>query len=346
MLLALRTNPRWWLAAGAVAGVATWNRLLVPLVWFGVLLGLAVLGPRAPLRTRWPWLGATVAAVVGAPNLVYQWQHDWPQLAMGPGPVGEQRRRGAGRPAADPAHRDRATPGRGLAGRRVGGVATASGPVAAGSGGGAAGLHRGQRRAAALPAGDARRAVRGGVPTAVAVGRRPRLAPGGGGRADRAQRRGVHRDRAAGGARDARSAPRRCPTSAASWPTRWGGRGTCGRSRTWRRRRTTRPRSSSPRTTGRPGQWRGTGRRSGYRRRTAARTTWAPGPGRPRAPARWCSSGGSSRRCPTSSPPARSQPGSTTVPGVDNEEQGAPVAICRDPVQPWAQLWPRLAHLD
>jgi 4-amino-4-deoxy-L-arabinose transferase-like glycosyltransferase len=83
VLLALRTTPWWWLAAGAVAGVATWNRLLVPLVWFGVLLGLAVLGPRAPLRTRWPWLGAVVAAVVGAPNLVYQWQHDWPQLAMG-----------------------------------------------------------------------------------------------------------------------------------------------------------------------------------------------------------------------------------------------------------------------
>ena len=83
VLLALRTNPRWWLAAGAVAGVATWNRLLVPLVWFGVVLGLAVLGPRAPLRTRWPWLGAAVAAVVGAPNLVYQWSHDWPQLAMG-----------------------------------------------------------------------------------------------------------------------------------------------------------------------------------------------------------------------------------------------------------------------
>jgi 4-amino-4-deoxy-L-arabinose transferase-like glycosyltransferase len=83
VLLALRTTPRWWLVAGAVAGVATWNRLLVPLVWFGVLLGLAVLGPRAPLLTRWPWLGAVVAAVVGAPNLVYQWQHDWPQLAMG-----------------------------------------------------------------------------------------------------------------------------------------------------------------------------------------------------------------------------------------------------------------------
>ena len=83
VLLALRADPRWWLAAGAVAGLATWNRLLVPLLLLGVLLGLAVLGPRAPLRTRWPWLGAAVAAVVAAPNLGYQWQHDWPQLAMG-----------------------------------------------------------------------------------------------------------------------------------------------------------------------------------------------------------------------------------------------------------------------
>ena len=32
--------------------------------------------------------------------------------------------------------------------------------------------------------------------------------------------------------------------------------------------------------------------------------------------------------------------------GVDNEEQGAPVALCRDPVLPWARLWPQLAHLD
>ncbi|HZB67836.1 MAG TPA: hypothetical protein VE503_10505, partial [Ornithinibacter sp.] len=31
---------------------------------------------------------------------------------------------------------------------------------------------------------------------------------------------------------------------------------------------------------------------------------------------------------------------------VDNEEQQSPVAVCRDPVVPWSQLWPRLEHLD
>jgi hypothetical protein len=32
--------------------------------------------------------------------------------------------------------------------------------------------------------------------------------------------------------------------------------------------------------------------------------------------------------------------------GVDNEEQGQPVAICRGPRGGWAAIWPRLRHLD
>jgi hypothetical protein len=32
--------------------------------------------------------------------------------------------------------------------------------------------------------------------------------------------------------------------------------------------------------------------------------------------------------------------------GVDNEEQGEPIAICRDPVGGWTAVWPRLAHKD
>jgi hypothetical protein len=32
--------------------------------------------------------------------------------------------------------------------------------------------------------------------------------------------------------------------------------------------------------------------------------------------------------------------------GVDNEEQGLPIAVCNDPVVPWHELWPRFRHLD
>ncbi len=32
--------------------------------------------------------------------------------------------------------------------------------------------------------------------------------------------------------------------------------------------------------------------------------------------------------------------------GVDNEEQGLPIAVCTGPTAPWSRLWPRLRHLD
>jgi hypothetical protein len=31
---------------------------------------------------------------------------------------------------------------------------------------------------------------------------------------------------------------------------------------------------------------------------------------------------------------------------LDNEEQGAPIDVCAGPARPWAELWPRLHHLD
>ena len=32
--------------------------------------------------------------------------------------------------------------------------------------------------------------------------------------------------------------------------------------------------------------------------------------------------------------------------GVDNEEQGKPIAVCHDPIGGWQAAWPRLHHLD
>ena len=31
---------------------------------------------------------------------------------------------------------------------------------------------------------------------------------------------------------------------------------------------------------------------------------------------------------------------------VDNEEQGEPISVCRDPIGGWAAVWPRFKHLD
>lgn len=84
VLRAVRTGDgHWWLVGGAVAGIASWSRLLVAVLVAGLVLGLVALGPRRALRTAWPWAGAVLAAVLAAPNLVWQATHGWPQLAMG-----------------------------------------------------------------------------------------------------------------------------------------------------------------------------------------------------------------------------------------------------------------------
>ncbi len=81
----LRREPRWWLAVGALLGLATWLKLLVALLAVSLLAGLLLIGPRRPLRSPWLWAGALLAAAIAAPNAVYQWANGWPQLAVGAG---------------------------------------------------------------------------------------------------------------------------------------------------------------------------------------------------------------------------------------------------------------------
>ncbi|MGH3358858.1 MAG: glycosyltransferase family 39 protein [Nocardioidaceae bacterium] len=83
MRAVLRNRPQWWLAAGLLTGVSMYNKLLIALLLVGLAAGIALLGPRQLLRSRWVWGAAGIALLVGAPNLLYQATHDWPQLTMG-----------------------------------------------------------------------------------------------------------------------------------------------------------------------------------------------------------------------------------------------------------------------
>jgi hypothetical protein len=78
----LRGRPRWWLGAGVAAGAGLESDNLVVLLLIGLALGILVTEHRPVLRTRWPWLGASLAAAIWAPNVIWQATHGWPQLAM------------------------------------------------------------------------------------------------------------------------------------------------------------------------------------------------------------------------------------------------------------------------
>ncbi len=79
----LRADPRWWLAVGVVVGLSTYNKLLVVMLLAALAGGLALVGPRALLWSRWVLGSACLALLIGAPNLWFQATHEWPQLTVG-----------------------------------------------------------------------------------------------------------------------------------------------------------------------------------------------------------------------------------------------------------------------
>lgn len=79
----LRDRPRWWLVAGLLVGTDLLDKVLVVVLLAAVLLGIVVAGPRALLRSRWVWGGVLVALVVGSPTIAYQLANGLPQLDVG-----------------------------------------------------------------------------------------------------------------------------------------------------------------------------------------------------------------------------------------------------------------------
>ena len=83
VVLALwRHQPRWWLGAGIAAGLGLEDNNLMLLLLITLAIGIVCSRYRPVLRTRWPWLGVGIAAVIWAPNVIWQATHGWPQLAM------------------------------------------------------------------------------------------------------------------------------------------------------------------------------------------------------------------------------------------------------------------------
>jgi len=78
---AVRTGEdRLWLAAGVVLGVALLNKPLPAFLALGLLAGVALAGPRRLLRNPYVWSGAAIALLLWSPWILWQADHGWPQL--------------------------------------------------------------------------------------------------------------------------------------------------------------------------------------------------------------------------------------------------------------------------
>ncbi len=76
----LRGEPRLWLLFGLLAGLALLNKHTVVLLAGALAVGLVLSPARRHLRSRWLWLGAAVAGLLLAPNLLWQIDNGWPSL--------------------------------------------------------------------------------------------------------------------------------------------------------------------------------------------------------------------------------------------------------------------------
>ncbi|MEV4315064.1 glycosyltransferase family 39 protein [Actinocrispum sp. NPDC049592] len=78
--LRLRTTGAW-LLAGLIGGIGLENKDTVAVLLLGVLVGL-LMWHRDTLRTPGPWLAAGLAVAMAVPNVLWDAQHGWPNLAM------------------------------------------------------------------------------------------------------------------------------------------------------------------------------------------------------------------------------------------------------------------------
>jgi MFS family permease len=75
-------DERLWLLFGAVAGIGLQNKHTMLMFGFAVAIGLILTRDWKHMQTSWFWLGGLLALVIFLPNLIWEAQHNWPQIEV------------------------------------------------------------------------------------------------------------------------------------------------------------------------------------------------------------------------------------------------------------------------
>lgn len=78
--LARTDDAPWWILVGIAGGFGLLTKFSIGIVGVGVLIALVVLPERRWLATRWPWIAALIALVIGSPSVVGQIRTGWPAI--------------------------------------------------------------------------------------------------------------------------------------------------------------------------------------------------------------------------------------------------------------------------
>jgi len=73
-------NPKYWLLFGLVAGLGLENKVSILFLFFGLAVGILLTKKRTLLKSRYLWLGGTLAIFLFLPYVLWNHAHGWPTL--------------------------------------------------------------------------------------------------------------------------------------------------------------------------------------------------------------------------------------------------------------------------
>jgi hypothetical protein len=76
--LARTEEPRWWIVFGSACGLGLLSKFSMLIFGFAAFLALLATQARSAFRTRWPWIAAGIALVLGSPSFIGQIRLGWP----------------------------------------------------------------------------------------------------------------------------------------------------------------------------------------------------------------------------------------------------------------------------
>jgi 4-amino-4-deoxy-L-arabinose transferase-like glycosyltransferase len=80
--LVVTRDPRWWLAVGGCAGLASEAKWNIGFLVASLAAGFLATGARSLLRSRYLALGCLIAAILAVPDVAWQAAHGWPNLEV------------------------------------------------------------------------------------------------------------------------------------------------------------------------------------------------------------------------------------------------------------------------
>jgi len=81
-ILAVKNDPRYWVAFGVVAGLGLEEKYSIAIFGFAIVVGLLLTKERRVIVNKWFWIGGLLALLIFLPNLFWNIQNNWPFLEL------------------------------------------------------------------------------------------------------------------------------------------------------------------------------------------------------------------------------------------------------------------------